>query len=54
MKALPRERYELSHWKDAKVNIDYHVDYDGRLYSVDHTLIGSEIEIRATSSMIEI
>jgi len=54
MKSLPRERYELAHWKDAKVNIDYHVDYDGRLYSVDHTLIGLEIEIRATSSTIEI
>lgn len=54
MKSLPRDRYELAHWKDAKVNIDYHVDYEGRLYSVDHTLIGSEIEIRATSSTIEI
>jgi transposase len=54
MKPLPRSRYELANWKDAKVNIDYHVDYDGRLYSADHTLIGVEVEIRATSSTIEI
>ena len=41
MKPLPATRYELADWKDAKVNIDYHVDYEGRLYSVPHTLIGA-------------
>jgi transposase len=54
MKPLPRSRYELAEWKDAKVNIDYHVDYDGRLYSVPHQLIGAEVEIRATTSIVEI
>lgn len=54
MRPLPSTRYELADWKDAKVNIDYHVDYDGRLYSVDHTLIGATVEIRATTLTIEI
>jgi transposase len=54
MRALPTTRYELADWKDAKVNIDYHVQYDDRLYSVDHTLIGAAIEIRATTTTVEI
>jgi hypothetical protein len=48
MKPLPQARYELADWKDATVNIDYHVDYEGRLYSVPYAMIGSEVEVRAT------
>jgi len=54
MKALPSTRYELADWKDATLNIDYHVQYDDRLYSVDHTLIRQEVEIRATSAIVEV
>lgn len=54
MKPLPRMPYELADWKDAKVNIDYHVPYDDRLYSVEHTLIGAEVEIRATTTTVVI
>jgi transposase len=54
MKPLPQARYELAQWKDAKVNIDYHVDYDGRLYSVPYAMIGAEVEVRATAMTVEI
>ena len=54
MKPLPPARYELAEWGDAKVNIDYHVEYEGRLYSVPHALIGAEVEVRATSTTVEI
>lgn len=54
MKPLPKARYELAEWKDATVNIDYHVDYEGRLYSVPHALIGAEVEVRATATTVEI
>src|SRR5579884_1884314 len=54
MKPLPATRYELADWKDAKVNIDYHVEYQGRLYSVPHALIGAEVEVRATTTTVEI
>jgi transposase len=54
MKPLPRARYELAEWKDATVNIDYHVDYEGRLYSVPHPMIRAEVEVRATTSIVEI
>jgi len=54
MKPLPQARYELAEWKDAKVGIDYHVDYEERLYSVPHALIGAEVEVRATATTVEI
>jgi transposase len=54
MKPLPPLPYEVAHWKSALVNIDYHVEYDGRYYSVPHTLVRRAVEIRATTSTVEI
>src|SRR5579884_933278 len=54
MKPLPATRYELADWRDATVNIDYHVEYDGRLYSVPHAMIRAEVEVRATATTVEI
>ena len=38
----------------ARVNIDYHVEYDGRIYSVPNQLVGKSVEIRATTATIEV
>lgn len=54
MRPLPARRYELSHWKKAKVNIDYHVTYDDRHYSAPCELIGATVYVRATRSTIEV
>ena len=54
MRPLPATRYQLAAWKKARVNIDYHVEYDHRYYSVPHTLVGSRVEIRATATTVEI
>lgn len=54
MRALPGRRYELAEWKKARVNIDYCVDFEARLYSAPYTLAGEAVEIRATASAVEI
>lgn len=54
LKPLPSRRFEASEWAHARVNIDYHVGFDDRLYSVPHALVGERIEIRATASTVEI
>jgi len=54
MRALPGRRYEISEWRKAKVNIDYCVGFDDRLYSVPYALVGKDVEIRATASTVEI
>ena len=53
LKPLPAQRYELSRWKSAKVNIDYHVEFDGHYYSVPHALVGTGVELRVTDALVE-
>ena len=38
LRALPAERYDLSVWSKASVNIDYHVQVDESFYSVPYAL----------------
>jgi transposase len=54
LRPLPRERYTITAWKKAKVHIDYHVDVAKTYYSVPYTLIGQQVDISYTSSIVEI
>lgn len=55
MKPLPARRYELGAWKlGVGVNIDYHVEYDHRLYSVPSELLGAKVDVRATATVMEV
>lgn len=53
LKPLPATRYEISRWKSAKVNIDYHVEFDAHYYSVPHRLVGTTVELRVTDTLVE-
>ncbi len=52
--ALPERPYEFARWKRARVSIDYHVAFEGHYYSVPHTLVSQEVQIRATERMLEV
>lgn len=54
MKPLPARRFEIAEWKKARANIDYHVEFDFRYYSVPHGLAQHEVMVRATVSVVEI
>lgn len=54
LKSLPVERYVLARWKRATVGIDYHVELEGHYYSVPHGLRQQEVELRYTSTTVEI
>ena len=54
LKPLPGRRYEQSEWEKGKVHIDYHVEFEGRFYSVPCALIGARVEVRATTSVVEV
>ena len=54
LQPLPTERFQLHHWTQARVNIDYHVQFDRHFYSVPYTLTGQRVEIRSTATTIEI
>ena len=47
MQALPQDDYEYAKWHLARVGIDYHVEVQGFLYSVPHSLIREQVDIRA-------
>lgn len=54
LKALPLERFSIPTWKVAKVNVDYHVELEGHYYSVPYRFVGKAVDIKATSSTVEI
>lgn len=51
---LPAQPYEFALWKKARVHLDYHVEFDHHYYSVPYTLVGQEVEVRATEHTVEI
>jgi len=48
LRPLPSTRYEYIEFKLARVNIDYHFEFDKHYYSVPHHLVKSQVEIQAT------
>jgi len=54
MQALPQDDYEYAEWHLARVGIDYHVEVQGFLYSVPHSLLREQVDTRATTRTIEI
>ena len=53
LRPLPPERFEYGEWTQAKVNIDYHIEVDGHLYSVPHQLRGERVDIRLSAGTVE-
>jgi transposase len=54
LRPLPGQRYELATWKKVTANIDYHVEFDRRYYSVPYRLVRQKLELRATRTTIEV
>ena len=45
---LPATRFELSDWKAATVQFNYHISVDGMLYSVPYEYIKKKVDVRVT------
>jgi transposase len=54
LRPLPAEPFDMSQWSYARVNIDYHIACDANFYSVPYALVQERVEVRATSTTIEI
>lgn len=50
---LPSSPYLYAEWKKARVHIDYHVEIDHHYYSVPHTLVKRQLDVRTTQNTIE-
>jgi transposase len=54
LRPLPAERFDMSQWSRARVNIDYHIAFEGNFYSVPYTLVQERVEVRSTPATVEI
>jgi len=54
LQPLPATRFECAEWKQAKVNIDYHVELEKHFYSVPHALVRETVELRYTATTVEV
>jgi transposase len=54
LKPLPSVPYEYAEWRKATVNIDYHVAADRHYYSVPYQLVREHVEVRLTSTTVEV
>ena len=54
LRALPTARFEVAEWKKAKVNIDYHVEFEGCYYSAPPALVRQDVDLRITAAVVEI
>lgn len=54
LKPLPAAKYEYAEWKKARVNIDYHIEFDRHYYSVPYQLRKEQVDIRYTNSTVEV
>ena len=54
LRPLPPERYTYREYKKVRVSGDYHIDLNRHYYSVPYKLIGQEVDMWYTSSMVEV
>jgi transposase len=55
LRPLPARRYEVGAWKlGVGVNLDHHIEYDHRFYSVPSELITQKVDVRASATVIEV
>jgi transposase len=55
LKPLPAIAFEYAQFKRARVSrLDYHVEFERHFYSVPHSLVGEEVELRVTRGTVEV
>ena len=55
LQPLADSRFEYAEWKiGARVNLDYHVEFEKSLYSVPYQYAHKQVDVRATAKAIEV
>ena len=54
LKPLPGTDYEFAEWRLARVGLDYHVEVQSFFYSVPHSLIREQVDVRIAARTIEV
>jgi transposase len=54
LRPLPSAPYEYAEWRFARVGLDYHIEIERFFYSVPHTLLREQVDVRFTAHTIEV
>ena len=54
LKSLPALPYEFAQWRKARVNMDYHIEFEKHFYSVPYYHVRKEVWIKATERCVEV
>ena len=52
MKPLPADPYELSSWKTATVQMNYHIQIEKMNYSVPYEYVGKKVDVKITKDTV--
>jgi len=53
LQPLPAQPYRYVAIKPAKVNVDYHVQYEDHYYSVPHQYVGERLELQVSNALVQ-
>lgn len=54
LRPLPAHPYQYTDIKQARVHIDYHIEYDRHYYSVPHHLVKQQVEVQASENTLSV
>ena len=54
MKPLPKYPFELSEWKRAKVQLNYHISVEKMNYSVPYEYVGHYVDVKLTKRLVTV
>lgn len=54
LRALPARAYEFAEWRKARVAPNIHIEVDGHYYSVPHTLVKRQLDVRLSGATVEV
>lgn len=54
LKPLPSQAFVFATWKQAKVNLDYHIEYKRHYYSVPHWYVRRTVTIKVSAQLVEV
>jgi transposase len=54
LKALPAKPYQFAQWKKARVNIDYHIEFERHWYSVPYYHVRQEVWLKVSEKFVEV
>ncbi|MGH2412591.1 MAG: IS21 family transposase [Microcystaceae cyanobacterium] len=54
LKPLPQHPFVFATWKQAKVNLDYHIEVERHYYSVPHWYARREVSVKVSERLVEI